>query len=107
MTALPLFFAILCIENTKWNTLYLFPQDRIRTIQLVSIGWTFGRESPVGMQMRNTYINRLQNIQRLRLLERALEELLREEAVMMSGINELYVYPQCTSLLLLVLNTTL
>lgn len=43
------------------------------------------------MQMRNTYINRLQNIQRLRLLERALEELLREEAVMMSGINELYV----------------
>ncbi len=39
------------------------------------------------MQMRNTYINRLQNIQRLRLLERTLEELLREESVMMSGIN--------------------
>lgn len=46
------------------------------------------------MQMRNTYINRLQNIQGLRLLERTLEELLREESVMMSGINKLSVLPK-------------
>lgn len=58
------------------------------------MGWTFGRESAVGMQMRNTYINRLQNIQRLRLLERTLDELLREESVMMSGINELPALPK-------------
>lgn len=52
------------------------------------------RESAIGMQMRNNYINRLQNIQRLMLLERTLEELLREESVMMSGINELSVLPK-------------